>query len=260
VPELPEVETIARSLRPRLTGRRILSAECTCDRILRGDLGMVRGLRVSALRRRGKFLIFEFEASPIRLTVHLGMTGKLLVEGQAGVHTHATFILDDCVLIYDDIRQFGRVEVSEGALPRTAALGPEPLEIAADEFVKRLKSRKAGVKALLLNQKFLGGVGNIYADEALHRAGIHPRASTARISRPRAMRLLEAIREVLTESIERGGSSISDYVDSSGNQGSFQEVHRVYGREGLPCPSCGTPVKRTVVAQRGTHYCPKCQR
>jgi formamidopyrimidine-DNA glycosylase len=221
---------------------------------------MLRGLRVAAVRRRGKFLIFEFEASPIRLTIHLGMTGKLLIGGLAGVHTHAIFTLDDGVLIYDDIRQFGRVEVSEGMLPRTTVLGPEPLEISVDEFVRRLKSRRGGVKALLLNQKFLGGVGNIYADEALHRAGIHPRVSTFKISRTRAVRLLEAIREVLTESIERGGSSISDYVDSSGNQGSFQEAHRVYGREGLPCPSCGTPVKRTVVVQRGTHYCPTCQR
>ena len=260
MPELPEVETIVRGLRPRLVGRRILTAECTCARVLRGDPAQLAGLRVAAINRRAKFMVVEFEETPIRLTIHLGMTGKLLADGVPGTHTHAIFTLDDGVLLYDDIRQFGRIEISEGPNVRVGVLGPEPLDLPADDFAARLRKHKVRIKALLLNQKFLGGVGNIYADEALHRAGIQPRADSSRLSRPRAFRLHAAIQEVLRESIEHGGSSISDYVDSAGERGEFQESHRVYGREGLPCPACGAPIKRIVVAQRGTHYCPKCQR
>ncbi len=188
------------------------------------------------------------------LTIHLGMTGKLLVAGKPGPHTHGVFTLDDGLLLYDDPRQFGRI-----ALSGEPQLGPEPLDIGLDEFRTRLR-RKARIKSLLLNQRFLAGLGNIYVDESLFAAGIHPLATAARLSAARAGRLHHAIREILTEAIASGGSSISDYVDAEGRQGWFQVRHRVYGREGQPCVNCGAPIRKMVVAQRGTHYCPRCQR
>jgi len=143
---------------------------------------------------------------------------------------------------------------------RLARLGPDAFEISAEEFAARLKDRRGSIKPLLLNQRFLRGLGNIYCDEALFRAGIHPLAVAARLSRARVGRLHAAIQEVLGEAIASGGSSISDYVDAEGRRGWFQMQHRVYGKEGEPCPSCGAPIRRIVVAQRGTHYCPRCQR
>jgi formamidopyrimidine-DNA glycosylase len=190
------------------------------------------------------------------LTVHLGMTGKLLLDGTKDTHTHGTFVLDRGVLLYDDPRQFGRI-LWNADLQR---LGPEPLDITLQDFAARLRSRKARVKALLLNQRFLAGLGNIYVDESLAIAGIHPLAIASRVSASKAAALHQAVREVLTLAIEHGGSSISDYVDANGNRGWFQTLHRVYGREGEPCLTCGTPIRKIIVAQRGTHYCPRCQR
>src|SRR5689334_1912507 len=192
------------------------------------------------------------------LTVHLGMTGKLLVDGEAGVHTHGVFTLDHGVLLYHDPRQFGRIEWSAGEPPRVARLGPEPLEITLDEFRQRLK-RTAGIKALPLNQKFLAGVGNNYADESLFASGIHPIASAARLNPARAEKLYRAIQGILTHAIQLGGSSISDYVNAQGERGWFQLEHRAYGREGEPCVNCGTPIRKILVTQRGTHYCSHCQ-
>jgi len=143
---------------------------------------------------------------------------------------------------------------------RVEKLGPEPLEVTLAEFAARLKRRKARIKSVLLDQRFVRGVGNIYADEALFRAGIHPLAIGARLRPERVKRLREAIVEVLTQAIEKGGSSISDYVDAEGRRGFFQFEHRVYQRTGEPCVNCGAPIRRTLVAQRGTHYCAKCQR
>jgi formamidopyrimidine-DNA glycosylase len=164
------------------------------------------------------------------------------------------------VLLYDDTRQFGRLEVCRGIPQRLDKLGPEPLDITAEEFFAALRIRQSRVKAVLLNQAFLRGVGNIYADEALFRARIHPLALAARLSRERARRLHAAVQEVLTEAIENRGSSVSNYVDADGRRGSFQQLHRVYQRTGEPCLVCGTKIRRTLVAQRGTHFCPKCQR
>ncbi len=262
MPELPEVETIARTLAPRIVGRRIASARFASRFVMREDperaAARLRGRTVIALRRYGKFLSLELDAGVV-LAIHLGMTGKLLWNGEAGPHTRAVFDLDGARLVYDDIRQFGRIEVSECLPARIARLGPEPLAISEAEFLDRLKGR-GRIKPLLLNQAFLRGMGNIYVDEALFRARIHPRALAARLGRERARRLHRAIAEVLTAAIESGGSSISDYVDAEGRKGGFQAQHRVYGREGEPCVVCGTPIQRMVVAQRGTHYCPKCQR
>jgi formamidopyrimidine-DNA glycosylase len=264
VPELPEVETVTRSLIPHLRGRTIRSAEFRQVRVLRGDpeetARRLVGRRISSLERRGKFIMMHLGGGGGIFTVHLGMTGRLLMGGEIGKHTHAIVQLDRGVLTYDDPRQFGRLEWSEGVPRSVARLGPEPLLVSFDDFWKKLHIRRTKIKALLLDQKFLGGVGNIYADEALFRAGIHPLAMAANISKPRARRLFEAIREVLSEAIENRGSSVSDYVDADGRVGSFQQSHRVYQRHGEPCLVCGRPIKRTLVAQRGTHFCQYCQK
>lgn len=260
MPELPEVETIVRGLAPRLAGARILAAEFRCPRIVRGQPELIAGKTIAAVRRHGKYIVIDFTDSGVSLGIHLGMTGKLLLDHALTKHSHAIITLDSGVLVYDDIRQFGRIELSGQFASRLEKLGPDPLSITADAFISRLRSRKTLVKPLLLNQTFLRGMGNIYTDEALHRAGIHPRALAARLTRERAGRLYRAIQEVLLESIQTGGSSVSDYVDSEGRRGSFQMRHRVYGREGKPCPRCATPIRRILVAQRGTHFCPKCQK
>jgi formamidopyrimidine-DNA glycosylase len=262
VPELPEVETIARTLAPRVTGCRILDAQFFSRLVLRADpeqaAAALRGLTVRRLERRGKFLVFDLGGS--NLVVHLGMTGKLLWEGTKGPYTRAIFEFDRGRLLYDDIRQFGRIEIA-GAVPaRIARLGPEPLVISEDEFLGLIAARRGRMKPLLLNQAFLGGLGNIYVDEALHRAGIHPRAVVERLGARRLRRLHAAIREVLGEAIASGGSSISDYVDGEGRAGSFQLLHRVYGRAGEPCPACGTPIRQFTQGQRSTWCCPACQR
>ncbi len=262
MPELPEVETIARTLGPRVTGRRIVDAQFFSRLVLPADpeqtAAAIRGLTVQGLNRRAKFLIFDLGAPT--LVIHLGMTGKLLWDGTPGPHTRAIFELDRGRLLYDDIRQFGRIEVAQTVPARIARLGPEPLAISEDEFLALIAARRGHIKPLLLNQAFLGGLGNIYADEVLHRAGIHPRAVVERLGPRRLRRLHAAIQEVLAEAITSGGSSISDYVDGDGRAGSFQLLHRVYGKAGEPCSACGTPIRRIVIAQRGTHYCPKCQR
>lgn len=252
-----------RSIAP-LAGRRILSAEFRCLRILRGGdpdemAAALRGRRIKKIQRYGKFILIAFDR-PGYLLVHLGMTGRLLLGGPIGKHTHAILTLDRGVLLYDDSRQFGCVEYYAAFPERVARLGPEPLEVSIEDFVAALRRRKTRVKALLLNQAFLRGVGNIYADEALFRAGIHPLALAARLRPERARRLHEAITAVLTEAIAAGGSSISDYVDGEGRKGFFQFSHRVYQRTGEPCLNCGTPIRRVLVAQRSSHYCPKCQK
>jgi len=192
--------------------------------------------------------------------IHLGMTGRLLLGGPAGKHTHAILTLDRGVLLYDDSRQFGCLQFSEEFPPRVAKLGPEPLEIAFEDFAAALKRRKTRLKALLLNQAFLRGLGNIYADEALFRAGIHPQALACRLRGDRPRRLYDAIVDVLREAIAAGGSSISDYVDAQGRKGFFQFSHRVYQRTGEPCVTCKTPIRRVLVSQRSSHFCPKCQK
>jgi formamidopyrimidine-DNA glycosylase len=261
VPELPEVETVVRTVAPHLSGRRILSACFDSRHVTPGNRALLasrlEGRSILTVRRRGKFIVIVLDAGT--LTIHLGMTGRLLVCGQPSGHTHGVLTLDNGVLLYDDPRQFGKIEWSAGAPRRVAKLGPEPLEITFEEFRARLK-RRARIKPLLLNQAFLAGLGNIYADESLFAAGIHPLAVAARLSAPRAARLHQAIREVLSSAIEAGGSSISDYVDAEGRSGWFQVQHRVYGREGEPCTVCGTPIRKIVVAQRGTHFCPRCQK
>jgi len=262
LPELPEVETVVRTLRPLIVGRRILNAEFGQLRILRGlpveTAGALAGQKIKAIERHGKFIAIRLERG--YLTVHLGMTGKLLVNADRTKWTHAIFTLDRGVMIYDDPRQFGRIEYGLELPERVAALGPEPLEVSSDEFARRLKERRSPIKAVLLNQAVVRGVGNIYADEALFRAGIRPRTAAASLRRDRVEKLYHAMREVLADAIESRGSSVSNYVDAEGRKGSFQLSHRVYRRTGEPCVTCGGKIKRIVLAQRGTHYCPKCQK
>jgi formamidopyrimidine-DNA glycosylase len=169
------------------------------------------------------------------------------------------FTLDRGTITYDDPRQFGRIEYGAEIPARVASLGPEPLEVSFDEFASRVRPRRAPIKAVLLNQAVVRGVGNIYADEALFRARIHPARSAVSLRRNRLLRLFEAMREVLTEAIESRGSSISNYVDAEGHRGSFQQRHRVYQRTGESCVNCGAGIRRMVIAQRGSHFCPKCQ-
>lgn len=262
MPELPEVETVVRSLRPALVGRRILNAEFGQLRVLRGlpldTAQALAGQRVKSIDRHGKFIIIRLERG--YLVVHLGMTGKLLVNAERTKWTHATFTLDRGVMSYDDPRQFGRIEYGLELPARVSALGPEPLEVPFEEFARRLKERRSPIKAVLLNQAVVRGVGNIYADEALFRAGIHPNRVAASLRKDRAEKLYHAMREVLSEAIESRGSSVSNYVDADGRKGSFQQSHRVYQRTGEPCVNCGGKIKRIVLAQRGTHFCPKCQK
>jgi formamidopyrimidine-DNA glycosylase len=262
VPELPEVETVVRTLAPKLTGRRILDAKFSSHHVVRQKFPVlrrrVRNQLVKSVRRHGKFIVLELDQGA--LTIHLGMTGKLLLDTEPGPYARAVFKLDLGLLVYDDVRHFGRIEWSEGLLERAEALGPDALDIPLDDFLRRLKKRKTGIKSLLLNQKFLRGMGNIYTDEALHEARINPRAIASSLSKERATRLHRAMVDILTTAIRLKGSSISDYVDADGQKGSFQLQHQVYGRAGEPCATCGTAIRRIVVGQRGTHYCPKCQR
>lgn len=263
MPELPEVETIVRALAPRLKGRRIENAEFRSLLVLRGDPEETsRGLtgqRIRAVRRHGKFILFELEHERC-LAVHLGMTGRLLLDGVAGPHTRVLLTLDRGVLLYDDIRKLGRLELCDGLPSRLSKLGPDPLSIDFERFADLLRKHRSCLKALLLNQTFLRGMGNIYADEALFRARIHPLAIGSRLRKERAQRLYRAIVSVLAEAIERRGSSVSNYVDADGRAGTFQLLHNVYRRTGQPCTVCSTPIRRILVAQRGTHFCPHCQK
>jgi len=250
-------------LAPRLTGRRIIAVQFFARRVLRGRPRQVaarlEGTTVQAVRRHGKFIVIELDGGLV-LTLHLGMTGTLLWDAAPGPHTRAVFRFPHGRLLFDDPRQFGRIELGDSLPERVTRLGPDALSISPEDFAGRLRQRRGIIKPVLLNQTVLRGLGNIYTDEALFRARIHPRAIAARLRAERLRRLHGAIQEVLHAAVRAGGSSISDYVDAEGRQGLFQFEHRVYGRTGEPCSVCATPIRRIVVAQRGTHYCPRCQR
>lgn len=262
MPELPEVETVVRSIAAHVTGSRIIEAHVSSPRVTRGDhAGAVRGLTgrtIERVRRSGKQIFLELDRG--LLYIHLGMTGKLLWNADPGKYTRAVLVLDRGVLLYDDVRQFGRFEYFAETPEFLARSGPDALSLSFEEFFLRLRKRSGHIKPLLLNQSFMGGVGNIYADESLFAAGIHPRAKAGRLSKQRAEGLYRNILATLELAIEHRGSSISDYVDARGEKGGYQQLHSVYGRAGEPCTRCGTPIRRIVLAQRGTHYCPRCQR
>ena len=267
VPELPEVETIVRGLRRHVSGRRIAGVEFPWPGLVVGDAektaSRLRGRVIHGIRRHGKYIVIDLEGGRrgLCLVVHLRMTGNFIVGGEPGPYTRAILDLEGGpTLVYHDIRKFGRWQLSDGLPARLAELGPEPLEISEPEFRELLGARRGMLKALLLNQEFLRGLGNIYADEALFRARLHPRTNSLKIGAKRAARLYAAIREVLLDAIAAGGSTVSNYVNSEGSQGYFQLQTRVYGKTGEACRVCGTPIRRTIVASRSTHFCPKCQR
>jgi formamidopyrimidine-DNA glycosylase len=278
MPELPEVETIARGLARRVSGDVIESIWLGRKReplksSAREIAATLEHSRIAGVRRMGKHIVFDLEHQGVGSTeaartptaqwiVHLGMTGRLQVcEPQAEVlkHTHAILKLASGMeLRFVDPRRFGRLSVAR--VGGFDAGGIEPLEADLDRFLILFGGRKTPIKSALLNQKLLRGVGNIYADESLFRAGIRPRRRASNITRDQLAKLLASVKEVLEEAIALGGSSISDYVDADGEEGFFQLEHRVYGREGEPCLVCKTPIKRIVIAGRSSHYCPKCQR
>jgi formamidopyrimidine-DNA glycosylase len=267
MPELPEVETIRAELAPRLTGRLLARVEILDPRLTRPvDLFEVaeelEGDRIVAVERRGKYLVLRLE-SGLALLVHLRMTGGFAFEPTT--HERAVVELDDGTrLVYRDIRRFGTWLVLEDAElePYLAAKhGPEPLgpRFTSDWLTARLATRRAAVKAVLLDQRVVAGLGNIYADEALWRARVNPLRPAASLTRDEVGRLHRAIRAALRAGIERQGSTLRDYARPDGSAGSMQEEFRVYGRDGLPCPRCGTPIAKARVGGRGTWFCPRCQ-
>jgi formamidopyrimidine-DNA glycosylase len=245
-----------------MVGKRIEDAWFSSNRVTRGDHDATRraliGSTITGVQRQGKQIWICLDRG--FLYVHLGMTGKLLWNGEPGKYTRASLQLSGGTLVFDDIRTFGRFEFFGAKENALARVGPDALTVSAEDFLSRLKERRGRIKAVLLSQSFLAGVGNIYADEALFAARIHPRALAGRLSEARSRRLHAVIVEVLADAIKHKGSSISDYVDGFGERGSFQQLHKVYGQTGKPCPNCGAEIRRIVVGQRGTHYCPRCQR
>jgi formamidopyrimidine-DNA glycosylase len=295
VPELPEVETIARGLDKRVAGDSVESVWIGSKKQpLKSPAGVIastlEGMRIVRVHRAGKHIVFDLEresrpsqtrASQAKIgnradrgqtrpaaslqtaqwIVHLGMTGRMVVcepAAEIAKHTHLIAKLaSGRELRFIDPRMFGKLSVHPGGFDPG---GVEPLEVSEERFVALFRGRKTPIKSALLNQKLLRGVGNIYADESLFRAGIRPRRRAASITREQLGKLHRAVREVLREAIALGGSSISDYVDADGEAGFFQLQHRVYGREGDPCLVCGTAIRRVVLAGRSSHYCAKCQK
>lgn len=253
---------MVRSLAPRLTGRRIVNARFFSKHVVKQNFAelskKLRGEKIHSVTRHGKFIVLQLDKGT--LTIHLGMTGKLLLDAKTGPYTRAFFELDEGLLVYDDIRHFGKILWSKELPERAGELGPDALGVSSEDFRALLGKRRSMIKPLLMNQEFVRGMGNIYTDEALFLARIHPRAIASRLSRERAARLHKSMVDILEAAIALKGSSISDYVDSEGRKGSFQLHHQVYGREGETCNRCGTPIRRIVLGSRGTHYCPKCQR
>jgi formamidopyrimidine-DNA glycosylase len=277
MPELPEVETVARGLQQRIAGRRILGVTLgKTDFIDNPEVveQELPGQEIRRIERYGKFLLLRLKrAEQTRgsscesaLLVHLGMTGMLmpLPAGQpAAKHTHVVLLLDDgCELRYVDARRFGRIaylagEVLEEELRR---FGADPLEVGLEEFVSRIRERGARVKALLLDQHVLRGIGNIYADESLWKAKIHPAHLGSRLRPSQAQKLYRVLQDILEQAIVMRGSSISDFLDAEGKPGEYQRHHRVYGREGKKCFRCKTPIRRVTVAGRSSYFCPTCQK
>jgi formamidopyrimidine-DNA glycosylase len=269
VPELPEVETVVREIRSRVTGRRIAKV-WTGDKALRRPWddrwdGRLAGRRITSVRRRGKWILTDLDRG--LLVFHLGMTGRLTVvraDRPTLEHTHFVANLDDGrQLRFRDVRRFGSVtlyaDAAEWETFLDGRLGPEPFDLERAEFCRALQGTGRSLKAVLLDQRIVAGVGNIYADESLFEARLWPAKLSRDTTAPEAERLRKAIVKVLERAIERRGSTIRDYVGGSGRRGSYQSEFRVYGRTDKPCPRCGAPIVRVRLAGRSTHYCPRCQ-
>jgi len=270
MPELPEVETVRRGLAPYLEGHRLLGARIREPRLrwpVATDLDdLLRDRRVRRLDRRGKYLLLRLDSGC--LICHLGMSGSLRLEmagAPPGKHDHLDLLLeDDRILRYRDPRRFGAFIWSEDPErhPLLAHLGVEPLspEFDGERLHALCRGRSTNIKALLMDARRLAGVGNIYANEALFHAGIHPLLAAGRLSRPRCDKLAVAVRDTLTRAIAAGGSSLRDFVDASGNPGYFQQSYFVYERAGEPCRACGTSIRRIRQGGRSTYFCPRCQK
>jgi formamidopyrimidine-DNA glycosylase len=279
MPELPEVETVVRGLRLSLPGRSVVEVRFGKTEFADNPAEIAErlpGTRIANVTRMGKFICIGLQEGkstaglgastlPFYLIIHLGMTGRLTVahpDEPVVPHTHVFFLLDDGrELRYTDIRRFGRmILIPESKFADfKGQLGKEPLEIGAEEFCRDIGSRHARVKALLLDQSVLCGIGNIYADESLFRARLHPARIAENLTREQLLALHRAIRRVLEEAIRFRGSTISDYFDTEGKRGQFQLWHRVYKRTGKPCFRCKAILRRAIVAGRSSHFCPSCQ-
>jgi formamidopyrimidine-DNA glycosylase len=281
MPELPEVETVARGLRQAILGRRILSVTLGKTDFIDDPAALeehLPGRQIEAVERFGKFMILRLSPTegtngsrgkadrrPASLLVHLGMTGQMIpspAEKPCEKHTHICLLLDDGrELRYTDARRFGRIAyLTEAPLAQELTrFGADPLEVSEEEFVKRIRPRRARIKALLLDQSVLRGVGNIYADESLWRARIHPAQLGMKLSGKQAGTLWRGLQEILRKAIVMRGSSISDFLDAEGEPGEYQRRHRAYGREGKRCYRCKTVIRRGIVAGRSSYFCPRCQ-
>jgi formamidopyrimidine-DNA glycosylase len=282
MPELPEVETVARGLRRAILGRRIVSVTLGKTDFIDDPVTLelhLPGRQIEAVERFGKFMLLRLsaaggkasvptngDAAPASLLVHLGMTGQIAPMPSAQPrekHTHVCLLLDDGrELRYTDARRFGRIAyLTEARLAQELRkFGADPLEVSDAGFASRICGRRARIKALLLDQGVLRGVGNIYADESLWRARIHPARLGAQLSKEQAMRLRRTLHEILRKAIVMRGSSISDFLDAEGEPGEYQRHHRAYGREGKACYRCKARIRRAIVAGRSSYFCPKCQR
>lgn len=274
MPELPEVETVRRTLQTLVCGKTIERVAVLLPRIVRHPSDilefclLLEGQTIQDVERRGKFL--KLLLGDVVLVSHLRMEGRygLYQKGEPiEKHTHVIFYFrDGTELRYRDVRQFGTMEVwakgEEEKVPPLCKLGPEPLsdEFTLTQFRSLLKVKKTKIKPLLLNQEFLVGLGNIYVDEALYSARIHPETNANGLSSKKVSDLYKAIRSTLKEAIDQGGSSIKSYVNGQGEMGMFQQQLKAYGRQGQPCLRCGKSLIKTVVGGRGTHFCPHCQR
>ncbi len=274
MPELPEVETIKRTLEKKLTGLTIVDVDINTPKIIRAPAPeeftrSVKGCKITRLRRRGKYLLIYLSRDKVMI-IHLRMTGRLVYAEPADPlprHTHIIFQLSNgCELRFADMRRFGRVSLAQvqdlNQLKVIKELGPEPLEqdFTTSYLRKTLKRKRVRIKSLLLDQTFIAGLGNIYADEALHRARLHPERVACSLTPREIAKLHSSIVEVLQEGIANRGTSMRDYVDGNGRAGDYQSLLRVYSREGERCLQCGTPVARVKVGGRSSYYCPACQK
>ena len=270
MPELPEVETIARDLTESLIGQKVVSARFFTD-MIREDFSRIKpqeltGKTLIDVSRRGKNLIFNF-SDDISMVCHLKMTGRLLVDADSShdkKHLHFEMQLSKSHLSFYDVRKFGRICIIPRQElknhPRLSKLGPEPFAVSPDEFVKRVKHHNKTIKQVLLDQTIIAGLGNIYADESLYDAGIRPTARPKKLSAERLKNLHKSIIKILNHAIKNRGTSVDDYLDGHGNSGNFQNLLKIYGKTDQTCPICGGKIKRIVLGGRSTHYCPKCQK
>lgn len=275
MPELPEVETVLRGIRKRALGRRIVAVEVLHPGIIAGDAedfsSRIEGKTAVAVQRKGKVLAVELAAAKgsesVYLIFRLGMTGQVTIQPQdvpLEPHTHVRMLFEGGKeeLRFRDVRRFGRLRcvTREELNALFKSLGPDAQQATEEEFLRSMRGRRGAIKSWLLNQQGVSGLGNIYADEALFEAGIHPLAQPDRVSSVSARHLYRAVQKVLKRAVNLQGTTFRDYIDIEGRPGNYIQRLRVYQKTGKPCPRCGNPIRRLVIAGRSSHYCPRCQR